>query len=130
MADQRTLTHDIEKRFCCFQVVRVEAFGKAIVDGLKQRGGLDAAVLLVPQPSQADRCAQFPGQSALSARPVERLPEVILGCNRRPVRSLQDKKLALEAQYLGYCPALFSALGPCQRPLDRREPISHLTGTT
>src|ERR1700732_2004467 len=50
----------IEKRFCRFQVGRVEAFGKAIVDGLKQRERLRAPVLTAPQAREARGCAQLP----------------------------------------------------------------------
>ena len=42
------LQQGIEKRFCRFQVGRVEAFGKAIVHGLKQRERLCRAALFVP----------------------------------------------------------------------------------
>jgi hypothetical protein len=57
---------------------------KAIVHGLKQRERLSAPILTVPQARKARGCAQLPRQGALSARGVERLPEVILGHRRRP----------------------------------------------
>ena len=62
-------------------------------------------------------------------RPVERLPEVILGRCRGSGRALQQQKLALDAQQLGSCPAFFAALGADERLLDRGDPVGDLPGT-
>jgi hypothetical protein len=45
----------------------------------------------------------------LPARPVERLPEVILGHRRGSGCALQQKQLAFDAQQLGNRPAFFGA---------------------
>jgi hypothetical protein len=45
----------------------------------------------------------------LPARPVERLPEVILGHHRGSGCALQQKQLAFDAQQLGNRPAFFGA---------------------
>jgi hypothetical protein len=45
------LTQRFKKRPCGAQIGGAEAFGKAIVDRLKQCGGLGAAVLIAQQPS-------------------------------------------------------------------------------
>src|SRR6516164_10542372 len=90
----------IEQRFCRFQVGRVEAFGKAIVDGLKQRDRLSTPVLTAPQAREARGCAQLPRQGALSARGVERLPKVILGHRRLAGCSPRQQKLSFAAQEL------------------------------
>ena len=49
----RTRPSGIEKRLCRFQINCVEAFGKAIVDGLKNLGSTGSIVLLDPQPCSA-----------------------------------------------------------------------------
>ena len=38
----------VEEKPCFYQIGRVKAFGKAIVDGLQQRKGLSAPVLIAP----------------------------------------------------------------------------------
>jgi hypothetical protein len=43
---QLTLLESIDKRFCCFQVGRVEALGKASVNRLKQRKRLSGTALI------------------------------------------------------------------------------------
>jgi CheY-like chemotaxis protein len=65
----------------------------------------------------------------LPARPVERLPEVILGHRRGSGCALQQKQLAFDAQQLGNRPAFFGALRACVRLLDHDEPVGDLPGT-
>jgi hypothetical protein len=47
------LTQGIEERLCLSQIGRIEAFGEAIVEGLKQRKRVSALVLIAPQPRKA-----------------------------------------------------------------------------
>ena len=65
----------------------------------------------------------------MPARPVERLPEVILGRRRGSGRALQQKQLALDAQQLGNYPAFFGVLGADDRLIDRGESLGDLAGT-
>ena len=65
----------------------------------------------------------------MPARPVERLPEVILGHHRGSGCALQQKQLAFDAQQLGNRPAFFGALRACVRLLDHDEPVGDLPGT-
>ena len=65
----------------------------------------------------------------MPARPVERLPEVILGHRRGSGCALQQKQLAFDAQQLGNRPAFFGALRACVRLLDHDEPVGDLPGT-
>jgi hypothetical protein len=60
--------------------------------------------LIAQQPGKAHGGAQFPGQGALLASPVKRLPEVPLGCPRSSAGALQQKKLAVDARQLGNQP--------------------------
>ena len=62
-------------------------------------------------------------------RPVERLPEVVLGRCRGSGRALQQNELALNAQQLGNQPAFFGMLGSRHRLLDHGEPVGDLPGT-
>jgi hypothetical protein len=89
---------------------------------------LDGSALISQKPGEARGGAEFPGLRALSARAVERSPEVILG-RRGSGRALQQQKLAPDAHQLGHCPALFGALGLFDRLLDRSEPVGDLPGT-
>ena len=52
------LLQSVEKRFCRFQVSRVEVFGEAIVDGLEQRRRLGVPSLITQQPGQPGRRSQ------------------------------------------------------------------------
>src|ERR1700738_4722981 len=72
-----------KKRLSCLQIARVEPFGEAVVDRLEECHPLRGTPLIAPQPGEARGGTQFQRQSALPPRPVERLPEVILGCGRR-----------------------------------------------
>ena len=123
------LRESVEKRFCDLEIGRVEPLGEPVVDRLEERLRVGGTALIAQQPGEARGGAQFPGQRALPARPVERLPEVILGRCRGSGRALQQKKLALDAQQLGDRPAFFGALGARDRLLDRGEPVGDLPGT-
>jgi hypothetical protein len=57
------------------------------------------------------------------------LPEVTFGRGGGSGRTVQQQKLALDAQQLGDCPAIFGAIGPCQRLLDRGKSLRDLAGT-
>ena len=87
-------------------------------------------MLVSPKPRETRGGAQFPGQGSLPARPVERLPEVILGRRRGSGSALQQQKLALDAQQLGNYSVFFAALGADDRLLDHDEPVGDLPGTT
>ena len=50
-----------EKRFCRFEVVRVEPFGKPVVDRLEKCRRIGGSTQIVQQQGQARRGAQFPG---------------------------------------------------------------------
>ncbi len=79
----------------------------------------------------------------MPARPVERLPEVILGHRRGSGCALQQKQLAFDAQQLGNRPAFFAVLvkayagngvrerqlsaggiGPLNKPLKEDDPLA------
>jgi hypothetical protein len=88
----------IQKSFCHDQIGGVETLRKAVVDRLEAGDGVGELALIAKKASEACGGAQFPGARALPARPVDRLPEVIVGCGRRAVRGLQQKKLAFDAR--------------------------------
>jgi len=58
---------------------------------------LTDAVLVAQQAGEARGSAEFPGQRTLLARPVERLPKMILGRRRGSGRILRQKELAFDA---------------------------------
>ena len=66
----------------------------------------------------------------MPARPIERLLVVIFGHRGGSGSSLQQKKLAFDAQQLGNAPAVFIALGSRERLVDCFESLSNLPGTT
>jgi hypothetical protein len=108
------LCERVEEGLCSFQIGRGEPFGEAVVDRLEKRQAIRGTALIGPQPGKARCGAQFPGQRTWPARPIERLPEMILGRRRRSKCALQQEELALDAQELGDYPAFFGSLGPCQ----------------
>jgi hypothetical protein len=59
--DPRRVGGHVKKRFGCLQVDRVEAFGEAVVDGLKQCSCLGGSALIAPQLSEAYDSMEFPG---------------------------------------------------------------------
>jgi len=74
----------VEKRFCRFEVGRIEPFGEPVVDRLQECRRIGESTLIAQQPGKARGGAQFPGERALPARPVERLPEMALSRRRSP----------------------------------------------
>ena len=98
---------------------RFNRYRASAVDRLEEGHGISGTALIAQQPGEARGGGQFPGEGALAARPVERLPEVILGHHRGFGRALQQKQLAFDAQQLGNRPAFFGALRACVRLRDR-----------
>src|SRR5271167_4549862 len=88
-----------------------QALGEPIINRRQKFARLVAPSLFAPQSGKARGAAQLPGERALPARPVERLSEVTLGRRCGSRRALRQKKLALDAQQLGSCPAFFALLG-------------------
>ena len=74
------LSNFFKKRPCRFEIGRVKTLGKSLVGRRKQLTRLFAPALVAPYPRKAGGGAQFPRQGPLPPRPVEGLPEVILGC--------------------------------------------------
>ena len=64
------------------QIGRAESFGKPVVDRLQAGDGISGSAPIAQQAGEARGSAELPGQRTLSARPVERLPEVMLGRRR------------------------------------------------
>src|ERR1700722_8497842 len=64
------------------QIGGAETLGEVVVDRLETGDGVDRSAPISQKPGEARGSAKFPGQRTLSARPVERLPEVILGRRR------------------------------------------------
>ena len=64
----------------------------------------------------------------MAARPTERLLVVIFGRRRGSGSSLQQKKLAFDAQQVGNAPAAFIALGSRERLVDCFESLGNLPG--
>src|SRR5271166_2600505 len=96
-----------------------QALGEPIINRRQKFARLVAPSLVAPQSRKARGAAQFPGERALPARPVERLLELTLGRRCGSRRTLQQKKLALDPKQLGSCPAFFAPLGADDRLLDR-----------
>jgi len=109
----------VDKCLCGLEIGSFETLGEPIVDGREKRNRLRGPILVAQQPSKARGGAQFPGQGSLPARPTERLLLVIFGRRRGSGRTLQQKKLALDAQQFGNYPAFFAALGAHDCLLDR-----------
>ena len=124
------LCEGVEKRFCGLEIGRVEPFGKPVEDRLEERHRISGTGLIAQQPGQAHGGAQLPGQSALAARPTERLLVVIFGRSCGARSSLQQQKLASDAQQLGSAPAFFIALGSRERLVDCFESLGNLSGMT
>jgi hypothetical protein len=120
LADQRLRRSEIR---------RLEALGKPIIDRCEQFKRLFCSASVVPEPREARRGAQFPGQSALPARQVESLRKVILG-HRHGIRPAPlHNKIAFDAQQLGHAPARFRALGSRKSFLNCNETLGHLFRT-
>ena len=113
-AGECSTSQSLEKRLR-LEVGGVESLGKALVDGGQQLPRLARLALSVPQARETHRGPQLPGQRALTTRPLERLPEVILG-DRGRVRSIvQQNERALQAQQFGDDPALLGRVQLCER---------------
>ena len=95
-----------------FEIGRVKTLGETIKDRREQLVRLFTPTSAPPHPREAGRGAELPGQRALPARPVEGLPEVILGHCGRTWSVLQQNKLALDVQQLGDASAWSTAASP------------------
>src|SRR2546428_1258127 len=80
----------------------------------------------MPQPGEAGGAAQLPGQRALSARPLQRVLEVLFGRRGGARGFLQQDQLALDAQELRDAPMLLVTLASGERLVDRRESLGDL----
>src|ERR1700719_1233159 len=109
----------VDQCLCGFEIGSFETLGEPIVDRREKRDRLCGPILVVQQLREARGGAQFPAQGSLPARPTERLPVVIFGRRRGSGPSLQQQKLAFDAQQLGNAPAVFITLGSRQRLVDR-----------
>jgi hypothetical protein len=116
----------IDQCLCGFEIGSFETLGEPIVDRCEKRDRLCAPILVTQQTGEARSGAQFPGQGFLAARPTERLVVVIFGRRGGSGSSLQQQKLAFDAQQLGNAPAVFIALGSRQRLVDCFESLSYL----
>src|SRR5260370_28679528 len=80
----------------------------------------------MPQLSETDGAAQFPGQGTLSARPIDALLVMILCRNRGIWYALKQEKVASGAQQLGRVPTLIGALALRERVIDRQKALRYL----
>ena len=132
MVKTGALAEIVQERFCRLEVGAVEPLGKPVVDRLQQRHPTGRSALIEEQLREARGGAQFPGPGALPARPVERLPKVMLGRCRGAGRALQQQQLALDAEQLGNAPAFFGAATPgndrtrCSSVCSRRDSCAPL----
>ena len=79
----------VEEFLACLQVGCAKSFGEPLINRRQQIARLIDAVPVAQQAGEALGSAEFPGQRTLLARPVERLPKMILG-RRRSGRALQQ----------------------------------------
>ena len=86
-------------------------------------------MLPAPEPREAHRGPQLPGESALAPRHVERLMEALLGGRGRGRSSSQEEQLPLRAEQLRKMPSLFPLLRARQRLVDHTQPLGNLPGT-
>src|ERR1700738_5479015 len=105
------LKKTVDQCLCGFEIGSFETLGEPIVDRREKRNRLCGPILVVQQLREARGGAQFPAQGFLPARPTERLPVVIFGRRRGSGPSLQQQKLAFDAQQLGNAPEVLIALG-------------------
>jgi hypothetical protein len=120
----------VDQCLCSFEIGSFETLVEPIVDRREKRDRLCGPIVVAQQPGEARGSAQFPGQGALPARPTERLLVVIFGRRRSSGSSLQQKKLAFDAQQVGDAPAVFIALGSRQRLVDCVQSLSDLPGAS
>jgi hypothetical protein len=67
------LSKSVENRFCRFQVGRVEAFGKPVVDRLEEHQGISGTAVVAQEPGKARRGAQVPRPGRLARAPSRAL---------------------------------------------------------
>ena len=89
--------------------------GEAAVDGWQQGAFFARPALALPEPCEAHRRPKLPRQRALTTRPLEGLPEVILGDRGRVGRVVEQDKFALQAQQLGEDPTFLALFRLCER---------------
>ena len=123
------LVEIVQKRLRRPEVRGIEPLGEPVVNLPQQRHPVGGPALMVQQMCKARGGAQFPGQRALPARPVERLTEVILGRCRGAGRPLQQQQFALDAQQLGDVPAFVGLVGARDRLQCSRLPRTPMAGT-
>jgi integration host factor subunit beta len=70
----------LKKRLCLPQVGGIQPFGEPVINRLQHSLCASDTDMITQQPGEACGGTQFQGQRALPARPVERLPEMELGC--------------------------------------------------
>src|SRR5271155_2278492 len=98
----------VEQFLCHFEIGGREPFGKSIVNREEECRRVGGTILIVQQPGKAHGGAQFPGERALPACPVERLPKVILRCRRSLGAVTLKYQLAFDAQEFGQIPAFIT----------------------
>ena len=104
-----------------------EPLGEASVDRRQQLARLAHSLLSAPEPSEAHRGPQLPGESALPSRHVDGLPEESLGRGRGLGSPCLQDDLALDARQLGDTPELFIALRSSERLVDHRQALADLS---
>src|SRR5882762_6718196 len=91
----------VEQGFRADEIGSSEPLGEPLVDGRQEASRRAPAPLSVPEPGEARRCPQLPGESVLTLRPVDGLPEELLG-RRSGVRSTRlEDDLPFDAEQLG-----------------------------
>src|SRR5208337_1376616 len=91
----------LEQRLGVFQVGGVEALGEPVVDSREHRAGFLAMTLLVEQPRETCRRAQFPRFRVLLARNLDRGAEGLLGLPGIR-RVLGQQQFTLQPMHLGF----------------------------
>ena len=120
----------LQQPFRLLPIRRRETFGETIVNGLEERQGISGTALIAQQPGKARGRAEFPGQRALPAGPVEGLPEIFFCRSLCPRGALQNNEFSFDAQQLRDTPSLFAAFRARERLGYRGEPASCLPGPT
>ena len=120
--DQRRVTSKIsvalrQRIQQCFGVLQIrclKAFSKPVIDRGQQVSGFHLLVLLLPQPGQARRGAEFQGFRLLGSGNIESLVETRLGlhftfaCSLLIFAVLREQKLALQSMQLSFVTMLRS----------------------
>src|SRR5580704_2183720 len=92
------------------QIGGPEPFGEAAIHRRQKIECLSPPALVAPQSGEARSSPQFPRQSPLSSRPIERTQETVL-CDGGVRFVLQYQKLAFETQHFWHAPQFLIALG-------------------